>query len=71
MRILAAGGNLKNEAYSLVSEFFIRKTLYKLGFMASDLKHLDADKAMRLILISNELDKIKSEAEKKAIKKGK
>lgn len=46
----------------------MRQRLAKLGFTASDLKKLDAEKALEFLLISNELDKIKSEAQERAAK---
>ncbi|MBK7380553.1 MAG: hypothetical protein IPJ03_16480 [Ignavibacteriales bacterium] len=48
----------------------MRERLFKIGFTAKDLEDLDADKARGFVLISNELDKIKHEAEEKAAKKG-
>lgn len=56
--------------YHVVSEYFMRQRLAKIGFTAADLKELDSDKALHFLIISNELDKIKREAEEKAMKKG-
>lgn len=47
----------------------MRERLFKIGFTSEDLKNLDADKAKKFILISNELDKLKNEAQEKANKK--
>lgn len=48
----------------------MRERLYKIGFTAKDLETLDAETAKNFVLISNELDKIKHEAQEKAYKKG-
>lgn len=71
MRLLGAGSNHQNEAYGIVSEYLMRERLARLGFTHSDLKDLDSEKALNFLLISNELDKIKREAEEKAMRKGK
>jgi hypothetical protein len=57
--------------FSVVNEYIMRKRLYELGFTAADLFDLDAETAEQFIIISNELDTIKREAEKRAQKGGK
>jgi hypothetical protein len=44
----------------------MRNRLAKLGYTASCVEKLDADKDMWFILIDNELDKIRSEEQKKS-----
>ena len=56
--------------YHVVSEYLMRERLAKIGFTSSDLKELDPDTASYFLIISNELDKMKREAEEKALKKG-
>lgn len=70
MRALGVGSTYRNAAYPLVSEYLMRQRLHKIGFTAKDLETLDPDKAQGFLIISNSLDKIKREAEEKAMKKG-
>ena len=60
-----------NEAFGLVNEFIIRTRLARIGYSAADLKELDADKAHYFILVDNEMEKAKAEAEKQAMKRKK
>lgn len=51
------GSKTKNEMFDLVNEYLVRKRLAKLGFTASDLKKLDGEHAMNLLLVDHAIEK--------------
>lgn len=70
IRTMSQGSNFMNDAYSVVNEYIIRQKLYAIGFTAGDLCNLDAEQANHFIVIANEIEIAKQEAEKRAMKKG-
>lgn len=69
IRLMSRGSKSMNDSYLIVNEYIVRKKLYAIGFTASDLKELDAEKAAHFLSVDNAIELEKQDAEKRAMKK--